>query len=136
VGETQVSDEGLRDYIREIRQALGDEANTPQFVETVRGRGYRFLPAITTTQPVPSSRFDVQSPHEIPTPNPQHLAPNLVGRETELAQLHQWLEKALNGERQLVFVTGEPGIGKTALVEAFLAEVGAARRGRPIPGQP
>jgi predicted ATPase len=35
------------------------------------------------------------------------------------------LEKALNGERQVVFVTGEPGIGKTALVDTFLAQVGA-----------
>ncbi len=26
------------------------------------------------------------------------------------------------GERQVVFVTGEPGIGKTTLVEAFLAQ--------------
>jgi len=43
-----------------------------------------------------------------------------VGRETELAQLHQWLDKALQGERQVVFVTGEPGIGKTTLVDAFL----------------
>jgi MoxR-like ATPase len=30
----------------------------------------------------------------------------------------------LNGERQVVFVTGEPGIGKTALVEAFVAQLG------------
>ena len=44
----------------------------------------------------------------------------MVGRELELTQLHQWLDKARNGERQLVFVTGEPGIGKTALIEAFL----------------
>ncbi|MBI3757401.1 MAG: AAA family ATPase [Deltaproteobacteria bacterium] len=43
-----------------------------------------------------------------------------MGREIELAQLHGWLEKALSGERQLVFVTGEPGIGKTTVVEAFL----------------
>jgi predicted ATPase len=43
-----------------------------------------------------------------------------VGREAELAQLHGWFEKALQGERQLIFVTGEPGIGKTTLVEAFL----------------
>jgi hypothetical protein len=43
-----------------------------------------------------------------------------VGREAELTQLHTWLDKALQGERQLVFVTGEPGIGKTALVETFL----------------
>jgi predicted ATPase len=43
-----------------------------------------------------------------------------VGRDAELAQLHKWLEKALSGERQIVFVTGEPGIGKTTLVETFL----------------
>jgi predicted ATPase len=42
----------------------------------------------------------------------------------ELVQLHEWLEKALRGERQLVFVTGEAGIGKTALVEAFLSGIG------------
>jgi predicted ATPase len=34
--------------------------------------------------------------------------------------LHDWLDKALQGERQIVFVTGEPGIGKTTVVEAFL----------------
>jgi predicted ATPase len=33
------------------------------------------------------------------------------------------LEKALHGERQIVFITGEPGIGKTSLVEAFLARL-------------
>jgi predicted ATPase len=45
----------------------------------------------------------------------------LVGRERELAQLHGWFDKALNGERQLVFVTGEPGIGKTTVVDVFLS---------------
>jgi len=43
-----------------------------------------------------------------------------VGREAELQQLQGWLEKALRGERQVVFVTGEVGIGKTTMVEAFL----------------
>jgi len=47
----------------------------------------------------------------------------VVGREAELQRLHGWCEKALKGERQLVFVTGEPGIGKTTLVNAFLAQV-------------
>ncbi|MBI3799183.1 MAG: AAA family ATPase [Deltaproteobacteria bacterium] len=46
-----------------------------------------------------------------------------MGRGAELAQLHRWLEKALGGERQVVFVTGEPGIGKTTLVEAFLVGI-------------
>ena len=49
-----------------------------------------------------------------------------MGRETELAQLHRWLEEALQGKRQVVFVTGEAGIGKTALVDRFVAHVAAA----------
>ena len=47
-----------------------------------------------------------------------------MGREAELAQLHGWFDKALDGERQLVFVTGEPGIGKTTLIDAFLSGIG------------
>jgi Cdc6-like AAA superfamily ATPase len=53
-----------------------------------------------------------------------------VGREPELAQLHHWWENALSGERQIVFVTGEPGIGKTALVEAFVASTGSSAKFR------
>jgi tetratricopeptide (TPR) repeat protein len=45
----------------------------------------------------------------------------LVGRETELAYLHERLEKALRGERQIVFISGEPGIGKTALADTFVS---------------
>jgi predicted ATPase len=49
--------------------------------------------------------------------------PLLVGREAQLAQLHGWLEETRNGARHIVFVTGEPAIGKTTLVEAFLAQL-------------
>src|SRR5215831_19228516 len=38
-----VSDSALVVCIRELRRALGDERRTPQFVETVHGRGYRFI---------------------------------------------------------------------------------------------
>ncbi len=46
-----------------------------------------------------------------------------MGHETELVQLHQWLGKVRNGERQIIFLTGEPGIGKTTLLEAFLQQI-------------
>jgi predicted ATPase len=42
-----------------------------------------------------------------------------VGRDAELAQLHAVQERALEGHRQLLFLTGEAGIGKTTLVEAW-----------------
>lgn len=61
-GETLVSEEGLRDYLREIRRALGDDAEAPCFVETVRGRGYRFLPTVTLTPSVvPNSQISMVS---------------------------------------------------------------------------
>ena len=128
--EVIVSDAALAVCIREVRKALGDEAKTPRFIATVHRRGYRFLPPVTTTQLVVSSQYPIVSREgqsSVPSQdsairNPQS-AISLVGREAELEQLHRWLEKALGGERQVVFVTGEPGIGKTALVDAFLAQV-------------
>jgi hypothetical protein len=57
-------------------------------------------------------------------PNPQS-ATGMVGREAEIAELHTWLDKALQGERQIVFVTDEPGIGKTTLVDTFLDQIAA-----------
>ena len=120
--DTRVSDAGLKDYIQEIRKALGDDARTPRFVETVHRRGYRFIAPLDTTPPVAGSQYPVVS-REQSGSRGQQLTTLLVGREPELAQLRGWLEKALRGERQIVFVTGEPGIGKTTLVEDFLARV-------------
>jgi chromosomal replication initiation ATPase DnaA len=56
-----------------------------------------------------------------------------VGREQELARLHELFARAQRGERQTLFVFGEPGIGKTALVDCFLDQVrtnGSVRIGR------
>ncbi len=42
-GETFVTDEVLTNAIWELRQALGDSARHPRYIETIRGRGYRLL---------------------------------------------------------------------------------------------
>jgi len=128
--DTVVSEWALTSCLREIRKALKDSPRAPQYIETVHRRGVRFI------GPVASGQLSVGSKEEenqkakgknqkakiFPTQPPvlslQHSV--LVGRETDLAQLHSWLVKALSGDRQIVFVTGEPGIGKTTLVEAFL----------------
>jgi len=49
--------------------------------------------------------------------------PHFVGREAELAQLSQCWTTAQQGRRQLGLIVGEPGIGKTALVDTFVADV-------------
>ena len=53
-------------------------------------------------------------------------APRLVGREAELRTLHGWLAQARRGTRCVGFVTGEAGIGKTTLVDVFVAQAAAA----------
>ena len=45
--------------------------------------------------------------------------PFFVGREHELAKLDRFLTTALSGQSQVIFVTGGPGRGKTALLNAF-----------------
>ena len=52
-------------------------------------------------------------------------APELRGRETELGKLREAFRATLAGTPVVMFVSGESGMGKTALVEAFLAELGA-----------
>jgi len=61
---------------------------------------------------------------------PRVTGPALVGRDAERDQLRRCWDDALAGRRQLVLVTGEPGIGKTRLVEDVVAW--AARRGAVI----
>jgi predicted ATPase/DNA-binding winged helix-turn-helix (wHTH) protein len=114
-----VSDMALAACIREIRRALDEQAQAPRFVETVRGRGYRFCAPVTVL-PLTPERPAVR---DLP---PVAIYPTglLVGREGEMAQLQRRWGQAQQGVRQVVFVTGEAGIGKTALVDAFVTQVG------------
>ena len=52
----------------------------------------------------------------------RHLTP-LVGREEELAMLMRRWERARQGDGQLVLIVGEPGLGKSRLIEEFHARL-------------
>jgi len=103
---THVSDGVLKVSILEIRRALGDDSATPRFIETVPRRGYRFIAPRTWTATSLASELG---------------RGELVGRDGLLAQLQDRLERARGGQRQLVFLSGEAGIGKTTVLDAFLA---------------
>lgn len=131
--ETYVGDAVLKVSVGEIRKALGDDPKTPQFIATIHRRGYRFIAPLTVTaSPSLESRvrrlaLEDQDPPSFPVQTldvrRQTLDIPLVGRERELARLHELRKQALRGERQIVFVTGESGIGKTAVIDTFLSQM-------------
>jgi DNA-binding winged helix-turn-helix (wHTH) protein/predicted ATPase len=118
-----VSEAALAVCIGEIRRALGDAAQTPQYLETVRGRGYRFVAPVTVSSLSPEPAA-AESPEPMVITRPGLL----VGRETELSELQQRWAQVRQGIRQVVFVTGEAGIGKTTLVDAFVAQVAVTEK--------
>jgi tetratricopeptide (TPR) repeat protein/predicted Ser/Thr protein kinase len=50
----------------------------------------------------------------------EHPGPSFVGREPEMRKLDGFLRQAVGGTGRVVFITGEPGIGKTSLSDEFL----------------
>jgi predicted ATPase/DNA-binding winged helix-turn-helix (wHTH) protein len=111
--ELAVAPETLTQVIAELRGALGDDARSPVFIQTVHRRGFRFIAAV---RPSGGGRGIAARP----VPGRPRNSRWLVGREAELARLGELLLEARAGRRQIAFVTGEPGIGKTSLIRTFL----------------
>jgi predicted ATPase/DNA-binding winged helix-turn-helix (wHTH) protein len=123
--EVTVSDTTPATCVAELRKALGEEKRVRRFIETVHGRGYRFVAKVSTG----AARESIRTPPFVP----KGPKPTMVGREAELAQLRSWYSHVLEGQRRVIFVAGEAGIGKTTFVEAFLdsiAQEGSVRVGR------
>jgi TolB-like protein/DNA-binding winged helix-turn-helix (wHTH) protein/Flp pilus assembly protein TadD len=73
-------DHGLNKTINKIREALGDSAESPRFVETVARRGYRFLAEVKAADTAP-----VHSPEPATQPHPSAEAPEHAGLAGKLA---------------------------------------------------
>ena len=62
----------------------------------------------------------VRLPAFLLEPATEETRPGFVARDHELAQLDGWLASALSSQGQAVFVAGDSGSGKTALVQEFV----------------
>lgn len=111
-GDVAVSENTLTQSIGELRRALQDDTTPPRFVETVHRRGFRFVAPI---QVLGSGSGVLGSEEDRPEAN------FFVGRGREMQRLEGLLARAERGQRQVVFVAGEAGIGKTTLIQNFLA---------------
>ena len=69
--DTVVSEWALTSCMRELRKVLQDTPKAPQYIETVHRRGYRFLPAITTTPLMQNVKLTMQN-----APDLRSLVPN------------------------------------------------------------
>ena len=107
----------LNTSIRELRKALGDDAREPSYIETVHRRGFRFVAPVRTG--VGSATSETKPSHALPIPTGAAKG-KLHGREGELDLLETRLASAKEGRRQVVFVTGDIGIGKTSVLRAFV----------------
>jgi DNA-binding winged helix-turn-helix (wHTH) protein/tetratricopeptide (TPR) repeat protein len=121
-GSRFVTDSALASRVKAARRAVGDSGREQAVIRTVHGRGYQFLAPVQEPAPGPDAPGVAGS-----------VAP--VGREGELDRLGRLHGLAAAGRRQVVFVTGEAGIGKSTLVEAFAAGVERAGAGLVARGQ-
>jgi DNA-binding winged helix-turn-helix (wHTH) protein/tetratricopeptide (TPR) repeat protein len=91
--DTYVNPEVLRKYILEIRKALGDKPDAPQFVETVPKRGYRFIAPVCAcselavadvAEAIPSLTTEVTTPES--AIDDRHFAPPPSSDPTSLTR--------------------------------------------------
>ena len=112
--ETTVVEGNLANLVGELRAALGDDPSRPRYIRTIQRHGYGFLDtAAASARPVAAS---------------PSRAFAFVGRADELTLMQDAWQRAGGGNRQVMFIAGEPGIGKTSLVAEFgrrCAETGA-----------
>jgi len=93
-------DHSINAAIKRLRDALGESVTRQSYLQTLPRRGYRFI-------------GEIRKPP---------LKIQAVGRAKEHTELLAGLASAKGGHGLLLCVSGEPGIGKTTLIEQFLAQ--------------
>lgn len=114
--DSAVEENNLAHNISVLRKTLGEQATGQKYIETVPGQSYRFVAEVRpvfTRAPVTGRGWQTRT---LP-------AAKLVHREAEVGALRDAFARALSGMRQIVFVTGEAGIGKSTLVAACMEEI-------------
>lgn len=134
----------LAQRLMTIRKAIGDNGRSQYYIKTLHGRGYRFVASVAVhtnaadfanAAAVAGPANESEHVDDAVTERSGHGAArgvqprffsrpvHFVGRDAELTRLAQWWSTAQRGVRQIGFVVGEPGIGKSALVDTFVAQV-------------
>ena len=131
-GHRFVSDSVLKGAISDVRTALDDDPHEPRFIETVPRRGYRFIAVPAAVPGAPELAVGAALTRAAIPPSGQAPAAqsgsavdaprgSFVGRTRELASLRLAWEGLNTGKRVVFWIAGEPGIGKTSLIDQFVS---------------
>lgn len=107
-----VTESVLPSNVAAVRKALQGGRSRAKLIETVHGRGYRFVAAVDEREEAGAA------------PRERGL---FVGRDEVMQELRSDLDEIFSGRGRVVMLVGEPGIGKTRTAEELAAE--ARRRG-------
>ncbi len=113
-----VSESALTQAVKQVRKAVGDDGTAQAVVQTVRGRGYRF---------VAEARFGEAEPRET-------VADPFVGRDAVVRAALADADSAQAGTGRVLILTGEAGIGKTRTAQELLKRL-PARGARTLAGR-
>lgn len=115
--ETHVTPSVLAGCVRELRQALGDDARAARFIETAHGRGYRFI--ATPAPPAEPVGWGATGPRLPPA------------RDVELADLARSFAEAVVGViRRREGETGRTAVQRPRRARPGGRAIGRARRSR------
>ncbi len=130
-----VSAASLRRAVKCARSAVGDTGGAQTSIQTVVGRGYRFIrhvdadPAPTsTTRPITRAESSAKASNRDGLDAASVVEDPFVGRDATLSLLEGSLQRAILGSGSVSVLSGEPGIGKTRLAHELAAratELGA-----------
>ncbi|MHC2518962.1 AAA family ATPase [Bradyrhizobium diazoefficiens] len=110
---TTVEPQAVKKHIAAVRNALGDPPKNSRFIETSTKRGYRFIAPIVEVAAAEISPIDLRT------------RATFVGRVSALNELAERWRCVLSSTQQIVLVSGEAGIGKTAVAEEFRRQIAA-----------
>lgn len=116
-------DHSLNISINKLRDALGDSAATPRFIETLPRRGYRFIAPVSVENPAPAMVSVLQATAVAPSASSSEALPSRTGQEPRA--FAQTLPQAADSAE----LTGHAGsrhrTGRVIVVAATLVMIAA-----------
>ncbi|SQH78094.1 Transcriptional regulator [Shewanella benthica] len=117
-----MGDNPLHKVINQLRRALGDSATSPQYIETIRKRGYRTLAKISFPKGHSEAAQSQQWQSGSPFPGLQAYSADhadvFFGRSEQVSTLLNRITQQVKYGRAFCLILGPSGSGKTSLINA------------------